>query len=301
MVEPNTKKILALLKRAVKTGDPKLLDYQQLVGYNQISHHINKNSYIEFLSMVYDYWYKNVFKKLPTSDIHYSDYWYNMLKVYIASSNKEINSYYKDLEFFEFVFDDFNHYAPIKIQGEYFCQIWSKYLSVDRIKNLPDKFPTVRLYLEIDMNNIVDLSTAIVKYIIDNNLPLTFKFSLNERNDSMVFYTDYDYANQIVDMIHNLKIKYPHMFQNCEVTNPLLAKLDDYIGFGEEPKLFGSYNQLRTEALVNSYKELRKIYQEDKTALTDEKIIEVFAEKCRLNNIDINHFHLNTKDRYWEE
>ena len=126
---------------------------------------------------------------------------------------------------------------------------------------------------------------------------LRFKIAFKKRNDAVVLYTKYDNIASLCDMIKKIKKQNPTLFEGCKVTNPMLAKINEYIGYGEEPYSYGSYNSVRVEILSDVYKKLKALYAKDKNCLTNENIQVFFDEACKTHGIDKNNFALNF-DRY---
>ena len=295
--KPDVKYLLKLLKHAVIENNPKLLNYKSFTNFSFGSKiKVDENDCFEFLNNVFDYWFENAVKNYPTDIYVNKKYTYDSITKWFGGQVPKIYDY----ECAQYIFSDSNNLSPIEFRDDYFCIVYADNMSYDRMKKFEHyRFPKTRLYLNIDIKYLPQLAGLLTKSVLKKDIPLILKFSLqSNRNDSMVLYTFYEYINQVVDTINEIKEVYPQIFKNCTVANPLLATIDGYIGFGEDPIYLGSYSSIRAEILENAYKELTKIYNKDKSLLTNEKIIEVFAKHCKANKIDANNFHLNLQDCY---
>ena len=93
-----------------------------------------------------------------------------------------------------------------------------------------------RLYLRIIQNNIHELAEKIIDECLKRNISLYFKFATGKRNDSFVFYTDYEHVQAIVDLIEEIYQKNPNLFLDADKLPPLWGKVGGFIGFMEEPQ-----------------------------------------------------------------
>lgn len=132
-----------------------------------------------------------------------------------------------------------------------------------------------RLYLNLKANNIKPVAEKLMEQCFkDKKGKLYFKhWTADDRNDTFLIYTDYEKAQYYVDVLKNMKKESPHLFVGAEKTNPFLATIDGFIGFGEEPTYtHSSFNAERSEALNeflgDEYKKERKKIGNYKGALT---------------------------------
>jgi len=115
-----------------------------------------------------------------------------------------------------------------------------------------------RLYLNMKPENIAELSDKLLKKCFDKRLKLYFKFWTNDnRNDTFLVYTNYKRVQTMVSILKEIKKENPKLFEGCETINPLLANIDNFIGFGEEPKYkHSSFNSERADAIAEFSKEV---------------------------------------------
>ena len=137
----------------------------------------------------------------------------------------------------------------------------------------------LRLYLNIKMQNLPMLSKKIYDKFDQNKFPLYFKISgLNNRNDNVVIYTNYKNAQQAVDLLKEIKKENPELFIGAENINPFLGRIDNFIGFGEEPKQARSSFNLQREQAISyipqiTNKFLMKLANLDETIKINDKQI----------------------------
>lgn len=141
---------------------------------------------------------------------------------------------------------------PIRIQ--YVNKLDDKFfvsIDVNKLYNQGiDNDSKVRLYINMPANKIL----AFVKEFIDRmyliECPCRLKFLNNDsRCDTVVIYTDYASANRIVKEIESIREDYPSRFADIGGVNPLLSKVNDFIGFGEAPVNGETYFKSRTDAI----------------------------------------------------
>ncbi len=158
-----------------------------------------------------------------------------------------------------------------------------------------------RLYLRILPHNIHNLASVLTKKCLERNLPTHFKFT-TLRLDSLVLYTDYDHAQNFVDIIEEIRQEQPSLFENAQKLHPLWGQINGYIGFMEEPVmrvplnesypsigyLAKSANTYRTRLLdemANFYIKLHK-----RPDFVTTKFIKSFSSKL---DIDPSYYPLN--------
>lgn len=156
-----------------------------------------------------------------------------------------------------------------------------------------------RLYLNLKPKNAMALGAVLGELCEEKNIPLCYKFwtANNERNDSFLIYTNYDHVSNIVKQIQKIEKTNPELFDGCEQSNPFLAKVDNFIFFGEEPqnKIF-SFTRTRSTAIaefLNSIGKtnLLKIIENNQIdkVITNKNLEKFFEE----NGISISNPYLN--------
>ena len=186
--------------------------------------------------------------------------------------------------------------SPIYFQEKHFCHFYINELSLERKKL--DKQVETRLYLNIKPKNIVQLANKLIDNALKLNSPLLFKVALkNGRNDNVVLYTNYEDIYSLINLIELTKQKNPDLFDGCNVENPFMAKIKGYIGYGDEPFVWGSFNSVRIEILQKCYDILSKKHKNDIENITKNEIIELFEKVCGKYQVDKNNFYLNIEER----
>lgn len=112
-----------------------------------------------------------------------------------------------------------------------------------------------RLYLNVTSKNALALGKELTNKCLKDGVDLYFKFwasayKQNARNDSFLIYTNYNDVEKFVSMLREIRKEKPEIFKDVKVTNPLLANIDGFIGFGEEPAYkHSSFNAERSTAI----------------------------------------------------
>lgn len=133
-----------------------------------------------------------------------------------------------------------------RLEDKYFVSIDVNKLFNQGIKN------DARVHLYINMP--VDKILPFVKEFIDRmyllEYPCKIKFLNNDdRCDTVIIYTDYASASRIVSEIESIKEDYPSRFEGIGAVNPILSKVNDYIGFGEAPQNGDTFFKSRADAI----------------------------------------------------
>ncbi len=295
-------KIFYLLEKAVKTKNKKLISYENIIsiGAKKTGEKIDKKEYEKLLEKVYAYWWKNAFK--PTYDVESKKYNYenSLIKLYAEDNeyNPDSNERINIFEILEQIQDRnmLGIRPPTFFQDKYFCHFYVNDFSLERMKY--NKIVQTRLYLNIKTKNIISLANKLIDSALKNNTPLLFKFALKEgRNDNFVLYTNYEDIYSLIDLIEKTKLENPKLFVGCKVKNPLMGVIKDYIGYGDEPFTWGSFNSVRVDALEKCYDILTKKYKDNTASITEKEIMDVFNKVCEFYQIDKNNFFLNAEEK----
>ena len=108
-----------------------------------------------------------------------------------------------------------------------------------------------RLYLNVKSKNVLQLTKEVLVKAKKQALPFSFKVSLmDDRNESMVFYSDYEHVADLVQMLDEIKEHIPYCFEGADQIPAYMGKVHGYLGFGEEPIASNtSYTKERARAL----------------------------------------------------
>lgn len=133
-----------------------------------------------------------------------------------------------------------------KLEEKYFVSIDINKLYNQDIQNNGE----ARLYINLPASKILLFVKEFMDRAYLSELPAKIKFlNCDDRCDTVVIYTSYYGVNAIVKEIESIKEDYPSRFEGVGVVNPMLAKVNDYIGFGEAPTTKETYFKSRTDAL----------------------------------------------------
>ena len=192
-----------------------------------------------------------------------------------------------------------NKYAdvlPIKIQ--YLNKLEEKFFVQVDLDKLYAKKSSVemnaRLYLNMPADTIMDFVKEFVDraYMIDWSSVIKF-LSQDDRCDSIIIYTSFDCIEKVVAEIEDILNDYAIKYESIGRVNPLLGKVNERIGFGENPKGNKTYFYSRCEALSNiatnasvkalkdSFVEEEKsvIFRNDGKSFTPTQYLEYLIEK----------------------
>ncbi len=301
---PNMNQIAYILEKAVKKQDKSLVDYSSIVsiGTSKFTERIDKLQLKNLLIDVYKYWYNITLSNKIEENKNKPEIVKTIKKFkknpyYKPSKSMPIFKIWSEIEQF-----GYRSYlpAPIYFQGNYFVQFHIN--KMQKVLRNRAQLVDARIYLKIRPKCLVKLSHILVKESLKRNLPLIFKIAYNnKRNDNFVLYSDYENLPSFIKLIEETKKLNPRLFQDCEITNPFMATLYGYMGFGEEPMTWGSYNSVRTELLADCYKELSKLYKANPDSLTKCSILKSIKNHSVKHGIDENNFHLNvSQEKYYE-
>lgn len=261
----DTKEILDIV-RSLKEEDV----YTHFITSGAIAAGTIDNSDInEFLLRIYSDWYflhKNTTNKNIRAVKMLTEFAYTPVKL---SDGKSLLNMVKSHEF-----DDV---LPMTIQ--YINQLEDKYFIAVRTDILhnqiyPNLDYSVRLYLNIKHNRLLEFSSIFLDRAYSNDFPAILKILNNDyRNDTITIYTDYEFANKVIAAIEDIKIENKHIFEDMGELSPLLGRVNDYIGFGEVDSVNSTYLYSRCGALTATEKLAEVEYLRKALMQDEEKII----------------------------
>ena len=148
---------------------------------------------------------------------------------------------------------EFNDILPItfqyinRLEESYFICIKTDELYNREFKGLQYD---VRLYINLKGDKIIDFAKEFLDKAYLNEFPAVLKIlNSDNRCDDVIIYTDYEYAEEVVNAINEIKRETSSIFANVGEVSPLLGSIDDYIGFGEQLKNNATYFASRCKAL----------------------------------------------------
>lgn len=193
-------------------------------------------------------------------------------------------------------FQDLSYYAwtdyekvLANLDSGSFCHVYmNEYLQE------PEQDVDVRFYINFDARNLPQAVKQIVNKLKQNNLPVHFKFGINnERNDNFVMYTNYNTCENLLEALREVKQENEDLFEGCQNINPLLGKIDNFIGFSEEMGEDTSFNLSRAVVLDSLLKTFTyKTKDEEILSRLYSANKEYVEQEFLKHNIDINHMPL---------
>ena len=126
----------------------------------------------------------------------------------------------------------------------------------DFIHVYPFEYPSkidCRLYLNTTPENSCKIGELLLKESYKKHLRVYFKFDTSGfRNDTMLLYTSYERVNDFIQILEEIKNKYPQLFVGAEKAGLLTARVNDFLAYGEEPEYkHSSFNSERCDAIDN--------------------------------------------------
>jgi len=150
---------------------------------------------------------------------------------------------------------EYEDILPIRIQ--YINKLEEKYFVVIDThklynKEFKDYANEVRLYVNLPANQILEFGKEFLDKAYLEEFPATIKLLNNDhRADTIIIYTDYEYASSVVRVINEIRQENRGMFERVGIPCCLLGVIDDIIGFGEQLDNGGTYFNSRCLALSN--------------------------------------------------
>lgn len=128
-------------------------------------------------------------------------------------------------------------------------------------KNIESKDVKHRLYMAVDYGYRAQIAEEIIKRCNTEKIPYFFKiFTVtaikpqNQQSDTMVFYlADEEQVVSYVNFINEIIEQHPELKEHIHKTPPHLGIINDYIGYGFEPKIENgktSYSKALREACI---------------------------------------------------
>lgn len=198
----------------------------------------------DFLAGVYADWYflhKNTRNKNPKAVKILSEF--NMAPVNLTSSkcfDMVKSGAYSDIlpVFFQYV---------NKLEEKYFICVRTDELFNREFKNMDY---AVRLYINFPHDKVLEFAKEFLNKAYTEELPALLKILNGDyRFDTITIYTDYEYVEKIIETIDGVKYESRSLFEETGRINPMLAGVNDYIGFGEQTNPNSTYFATRTRAL----------------------------------------------------
>lgn len=119
-----------------------------------------------------------------------------------------------------------------------------------------DIMPNYRLYINSEASDTYQIVAGFISKCCQKRLPYYLKFievpeDYKDRSDSIVIWADERTLFQYIRILHELKSEVPNIFSRCSEPPVLTMKINNWLGFGEEPNK-GSYTSARINLLMNS-------------------------------------------------
>ena len=136
-------------------------------------------------------------------------------------------------------------------------RIWNFVLSRDiGGKKENDINPNYRLYINSEASDTYQIVSGFISKCAQRKLPYYLKFieyaqDYQERADSIVIWADEKTLFKYIAILNELGEEIPKVISRCKEPPLLTMKINNFVGFGEEPK-DGSYTSARTKLLSKS-------------------------------------------------
>lgn len=149
-----------------------------------------------------------------------------------------------------------------------------------------------RLYLNSTAINTPIIAARVIAKAQEKGLPIYFKMKTDDdASDTLLYYCSYEEADELIDIIEEVKQEEPRLFEGTKDIPPHLGVINGYIGFGEEPK-----KALYIDDEKQSYSSVRDPFLNEMMKLTDQtkngeitreqakEIVQKLAEKYDVDN-----------------
>lgn len=255
-IEANNVSMAEIIKKYKLWKKPAYNELTKINAHNTNST-ISPQHIINIYKQIYDYWYDYILSIGPKK---FTPEQRDKIKAFLSMEKykKENMTPEKCYSFIHYEYDTLlkgtgirpaqsqaNNQPPITNGGE---------VTTDFIHCMPFEQPkdiACRLYLNIKPEHICVLSEKLIKMCFDKRIRLYFKYwTKDNRNDTFLIYTNYEQIQDMINILKQIKKENPKIFEGCENINPLLTNIENFIGFGEEPKYKkSSFNDERASAI----------------------------------------------------
>lgn len=158
-----------------------------------------------------------------------------------------------------------------KLEEKYFVAIKTDMLYG---RKYTDQELMARLYINLPATKILDFVKEFLDRVYMEELPATIKFlNSDDRCDTIIIYCDYEFVQKVVDTIVDIKYDYPNKFVGVGGVSELLGKVNEFIGFGEQPTIDQTYFKSRCLALESIYKLASNQVLKEHIVAPEQKII----------------------------
>ncbi len=117
---------------------------------------------------------------------------------------------------------------------------------------LSSRKTTCRLYINLKPENALQVAGLLAQRCKQQKVDLYSKIWTDgsDRNDTFLVYTNFRNAEKIVPILEQIHQEQPELFEGAENMNPFVAKVNSFIGYGDEPEYqHSSFNLERGEAI----------------------------------------------------
>lgn len=121
-----------------------------------------------------------------------------------------------------------------------------------------------RLYLNTESMDTYKMANLFVKKCDTHHLPYYFKFNpTGDRDDTIVIYSSTKDLTKYLGILNEIKKENPELVSRIKPAPVLTGKIDDWIGYGSEPKpapdgSLQSFNDVRSKPIESAIDELTK-------------------------------------------
>jgi len=163
---------------------------------------------------------------------------------------EEFNSLYCDQE--EELYDALEKYCWNSFGwGTGWIHVCSRYVKVKQEEHQPVEH---RLYLNTDSLDTYPLVNLLVDKFKFYNIPYYFKFEEHgTKDDPIVIYSSTKYLSKYIEILNEIKKENPKLISNVHKPPILTGKIDNWIGYGSEPKS-SSFNNIRAKHISDVIK-----------------------------------------------
>lgn len=170
---------------------------------------------------------------------------------------------------------------------------------------------SARLYINLPQDQLLEFAKEFLDKAYAEEFPALVKVLNNDyRFDTITIYTDYEYVSKIIEAIESIKYESSSIFSRVGGVNPLLANVNDYIGFGEQGDFGSTYIASRCKALSSIHEcaglqmlkggivaeEQKIIFRKDGVGYTPTEYLKFLIERNALKLVENKILELEAKE-----
>lgn len=284
-----------IIEEYLKTG---VIDnYLKCYNYSKVEEKINNISDVEQEkllsnhSIYFDKLYSMIFNewKHTTSNLTDSQIKSMIDEGLVDDDYYEVRDYLKNAPYIEHAKDFRSSISGNDVCSKYSKKVfigngWEHFFSRLLIYPLQEKINVEhRLYLNPFETDCYELAYLFAEKCLFRKIPFYFKMDNSVADDKIVIYSDTEHLKKYIKLLEEIKKEHPNIVANCSKPPVLCGVIDNWIGYGSQPKQNSySFNSIREKiiemVLDESIGRMKKKYFGKQIQLND-KVVEDIRQK----------------------